>query len=767
MKLRLMVLLMLLLPQLLFAQAINFSADSSYTYTEYLSVTIGGRPMGSINERLALDWAAAKFRTFSADTVFIMRFDRIEDENSSVNTNSGNAVAVFKGKSDSTIVIGGHIDSASRMIGGANDNASGAATVLELARIWGQRPRRYTMVFVTFGGEEVGLIGSEYFVEKYHEIDKVVLMFSLDMAGGEGSIETIFETIEYQAPKWLVKDAFAVDKNLGINRLKYPTHFESINISAEGAGSDHMSFLDRKIPAIDFTSGINNSPIHTPGDRIEFVSKEQLQNYGLLVDTLLKKYQDSGIPSAKEGRFMLCNIFGVQVFIPSFLISAITLLALVLGSITFFFSRKTRLQVDKSERIRFSGFKVFLVLVTMAIFLQLGESVIQAIKGLRYPWYAHVSQYIPLAIIWAVAGLWLISQVMKKGKFSPDPYVYSKRAFIVLFIYTIPLLFVNMRLALYPGIALLLFSLTILVRQPFLKTILGIIAPLPFIRLMVMEELPFFLRIMALAGLNIDTFGASALFAVGITLLLVIWYLPLIFIYSYMVTQVGSVKTMATYFRKPLTGLVLLFLIIGYSVYLYILPSYNDIWRPVLAVNATYNIQKQESKLRLIGNEYFKDVNVQADSLEMELSGKKHSKELPLSFAADWLFLNGNEIITSGERDTLQVDWIINSTKPMLYTSFTMRVDTADIGDMSTDLNYSHSNGRVTFTWNADPPEKINVSFTFTKNHKAKIIRNITARYAEMPLPISVTSDLAYVRYQTTVVHSDTLDVSSSPAITY
>ncbi|HEX9972148.1 MAG TPA: M28 family metallopeptidase, partial [bacterium] len=377
-------LLLILVPTLSFSQTEKFNADSAYAYIEHLSVTIGPRPMGSQNERIALDWAAEKFNSFGADSAYVMKFTKTE----SVNTNSGVVVGIFRGETDSTIVIGGHIDSAGREIPGANDNASGTASTIELARIWSQRERHYTMIFAAFGGEEQGLYGSDHFVKNYPDINKVVLMFSLDMAGSDDNIVTIFETDSVQAPKWLVKDAFAIDKALGINRLQYQTHFSAINnLGEKGAGSDHQPFLEKGIPAICFTNGINNSPIHTLQDRIDFIDKSMLDKYGQFADSLIKKYQTQRIPTSasKQNSYVLWQPFWKLIFIPHWLIVVLNIVALAFGIFAFIYSRNHRLRIEKPQRIRFSGLKLFSFIIVIAIFSQMGEALLQFIKSLRYP----------------------------------------------------------------------------------------------------------------------------------------------------------------------------------------------------------------------------------------------------------------------------------------------------------------------------------------------------------------------------------------------
>ncbi len=311
-------LFLLMIPTFLFPQNSVFNADSAYENIQYLSVTIGPRPMGSQNERMALEWVMEKLKNYGADSAYVMKFEKTE----AINTSSGIAVGTFQGKTDSAIVIGSHVDSAGREIPGANDNASGTASVIELARIWSQRTRHYTMIFLVFGGEEQGLCGSKHFVDQYPDLDKIALMFALDMAGSDDSIVTLFEADSIQAPQWLVKDAFAFDESLGINRLQYPTHFSTLNnLGEQGAGSDHEPFLEKGIPAICFTNGIKNFPIHTPQDRIEFIDRSMLDKYGRFVDKLISKYQIQGIPesSSERNHYLLWRPLGQLIFIPEWL----------------------------------------------------------------------------------------------------------------------------------------------------------------------------------------------------------------------------------------------------------------------------------------------------------------------------------------------------------------------------------------------------------------------------------------------------------------
>ncbi len=181
-----------------------------------------------------------------------------------------NVLAYLPGKTDEYIVIGAHYDHlgygyvdslAPSQIGrihpGADDNASGTAGVLELARLLAPMKGKLQrgVLFATFAGEELGLLGSaEWVKEPTLPLNKAVAMINMDMIGriknekvyigGTGTGAT-FQSL------------------LNEEKTGFPFHFE---YSASGyAASDHTSFVARKIPVLFFFSGLH-SDYHKPSD---------------------------------------------------------------------------------------------------------------------------------------------------------------------------------------------------------------------------------------------------------------------------------------------------------------------------------------------------------------------------------------------------------------------------------------------------------------------------------------------------------------------
>ncbi len=181
-----------------------------------------------------------------------------------------NVLAYLPGKTDEYVIIGAHYDHlgygnidslAPSQIGqihpGADDNASGTAGVLELARLLAPRKGQLLrgILFANFAGEELGLLGSEEWVkEPTLPLDKAAAMINMDMIGRIKD-EKVF--IGGTGTGATFKDLLDEEKS------KFPFHVE---YSASGyAASDHTSFVGKKIPVLFFFSGLH-ADYHKPSD---------------------------------------------------------------------------------------------------------------------------------------------------------------------------------------------------------------------------------------------------------------------------------------------------------------------------------------------------------------------------------------------------------------------------------------------------------------------------------------------------------------------
>jgi len=737
----------------------TFNADSVYQHIRMLSETIGPRPMGSAAERQALQWVTEKFRAYGADSAYVMRFTKVFGKRNHINTNSGVAVGLFRGKTDTCLAVGSHIDSNSPESPGANDNASGTATVIELARLWSARPRHYTLLFLSFGGEEMGFYGSQYFVDTYSKIRDIGLMISVDMTGAPGEIIAIMDSKQGQAPRRLMEDAFRLNRSMGISPLRYPTHFGAINSLLEAAGSDHDPFLQVHIPALVFSTGLNTSPIHSAQDQLRTIDKDQLDQCGRYIDTLLIHYQNGKMPARKLEHYILWELFGRLLFIPPWLGWGAILIALADGLLAFLHNRRQRMPMDPAQRPRFSLLKLILLCSVVLAAAQFGEAIIQAVKGLRYPWLVHVTAYLRLLVFWAIGGLWLALRIGRSWRWNPDPSVYAGAALILLAVSSAGAAFLSVRLAVYPAASLLLFSLAVLCRPALLKALFGLLTPLPLLRLALAELTEMIARLLTLNGNWIDRFFESVLYTLGLSLVALAFLLPSILSFTWLALNLTSLKKILQRFRSPAGGGLVAMLLLAATWHTCRLPSHNADWRPAVRLNATYDLRTHKSSMTLNGNEYFKDIRIRSGSQTWHFDDRTHKETVALPFTADWMTISGEQTSRTGKKDTVQIDWLLHSAKPWHNVKLLVRPDTLTLERVESPVKFVHHKNKLTFEWGTQPPESLRVKATWLMHPGARLIRSLTAAYAMPPAALTVTSPVAAVSYRTTVTWTDTLEV--------
>jgi Peptidase family M28/PDZ domain/PA domain len=229
-----------------------------------------GKPLADIQAQINNSNKPASF-SFPGDLRLTLKVD-IENTQATVN----NVLAYLPGETDEYVIVGAHYDHLGRgnfdslapsQIGqihpGADDNASGTAGVLELARrlapMKGKLHRG--ILFASFAGEELGLLGSaEWVKEPTRPLDKAVAMLNMDMIGrikddkvyigGVGTGST-FQGILEQAQ---AKAGFKIEYS--------PGGYSS---------SDHTSFVSKRIPVLFFFSGLH-SDYHKPSDTWEKIN---------------------------------------------------------------------------------------------------------------------------------------------------------------------------------------------------------------------------------------------------------------------------------------------------------------------------------------------------------------------------------------------------------------------------------------------------------------------------------------------------------------
>lgn len=203
----------------------------------------------------------------------------------SQNYPSQNVVAEQGGTTPSpkVVLITAHYDTVAD-VPGANDNASGVAVLLTLAQRLKGHPWPFTLRFIAFGGEEEGLFGSRAYVQSLppEERQRIQGVLNLDVVGGAVSLATAGD-------QDLAQRVADVARTAGI-----PLRI----IGLQEAASDHLPFLQARIPAVILTTP-DFRRIHTPEDRLEFLDIESLDATVRLVEGVLERWAGSAARSGK------------------------------------------------------------------------------------------------------------------------------------------------------------------------------------------------------------------------------------------------------------------------------------------------------------------------------------------------------------------------------------------------------------------------------------------------------------------------------------
>ena len=143
---------------------------------------------------------------------------------------------------DQVIMVMGHIDSVGKSFAGADDNASGTAVAMEMARVLKDYSNKKTIRFFITNGEELGLLGAYHYAGKLsaeNKIKELSLVINMDMVGynSNGIVELETEPEHEAIAKWFA--------DLAANYTKLKS-----KITLGAWGSDHVPFLKKGVPSL-------------------------------------------------------------------------------------------------------------------------------------------------------------------------------------------------------------------------------------------------------------------------------------------------------------------------------------------------------------------------------------------------------------------------------------------------------------------------------------------------------------------------------------
>ncbi|HEV3026871.1 MAG TPA: M20/M25/M40 family metallo-hydrolase, partial [Planctomycetota bacterium] len=255
----------LLIAGMLLGAGLSAWAQDLETDVRTLSgVAYGGRETGTDGEAKAARHIVEQLRKAGLEPV-LQAFE-------GHGTSGHNVAAVIHGSTDEALIIGAHYDhlgtDGKKVYCGADDNASGTAVVMEMGRRFAKKPAKRTIVLIAFSGEEMGVLGSRYYVNHPLVAETPVAMINLDMVGRLRESLIVFGADTGDKFKEYLADSPI--------RIAY-------NKDAIGP-SDHTSFVLKGIPSVHLFTGAH-ADYHKPGDTADKLNYEGLGRVADLVES--------------------------------------------------------------------------------------------------------------------------------------------------------------------------------------------------------------------------------------------------------------------------------------------------------------------------------------------------------------------------------------------------------------------------------------------------------------------------------------------------
>ena len=285
----------------------NLKADVEFLASDELQ----GRQTGSDGEKSAADYIAQRFddlgleekgtNGYFQDFKFTPKTDPHSEASFTESEDSRtvigrNVLGYIDNKAERTIVIGAHYDhlgygdlggslfrgEEKEIHNGADDNASGVAVMLNLAYRLRDHNKNNNYFFMAFSGEELGLLGSNFFVKNSTvPIDKINYMFNMDMVGRLSNEKTL--AIYGTGTSPLLKQTVMSNNET----------FKIIENESGVGPSDHTSFYLGDIPVLHFFTG-QHSDYHKPTDDADKLNYEGMQLISDYIFTLISDLDNNG-----------------------------------------------------------------------------------------------------------------------------------------------------------------------------------------------------------------------------------------------------------------------------------------------------------------------------------------------------------------------------------------------------------------------------------------------------------------------------------------
>lgn len=389
-----------------------------------LAEKIGPRPTGSQGDALSRAYILQHFSEAGLET----HEDPVGEVRVGASTDivldSANVVGVLAGSRPGAILLGAHHDSRSADCPGASDDASGVAVLLEAARRLSLLPRRHTLVFASFTGEETwGLPGSRQFLRNWQG-PPILAAVTLDFVG---SGKVFVAPFPRPPERWANRLLAEAEARAPTRRVLFDPWLVIVpRILPLSYGADHESFLDAGIPALNLSCQFPAWVYHQPEDRAARIEPATLLATVDLVARMMQRLDENPPPRTRRETDYVPFSAGGRVFFASVWTGRVAAAVLLLLA-------GWRIFAERSDFFRLrqtlETLRVALVSLPFSALAVSGgfaaELLVRRLAGVQIGWMAHPSSHWLGALAATATTLWMSTGLFRfvRPTIHPGPYL--------------------------------------------------------------------------------------------------------------------------------------------------------------------------------------------------------------------------------------------------------------------------------------------------------------------------------------------------------
>lgn len=459
--------------------------DGPYRHVLALAREIGPRKTGTAAERLAVDYVRREMEAAGL-RVMLEEVGVVRDERGERSVGSWNVIGLLEGERPDSIVVAAHHDSTDITVPGANDDASGLAVLLEVARRTAARPRRASYRFISFCAEEEGLLGSRHY-SRGADLSSVRAMIALELVGRG---ELLVAPVPGPPPLWAQRRLLTAARRTGARGVvARPLWSLAPRLTRLPFTADHEAFLEKEVPAFLLLGTYPGWTYHTTEDAVGGIEPAALARAVRVLDRLLIDL-DEGPPDVPEDpHYLPLMLFGQGLLVPS------RVLWIVCGASLLGWAVLLASGLRSVLSRRALGETVRALIVTGAVTalglsgLFVSELLMERIHGVRHPWMAHQGLHVAMGIAGAVVTGWMALNLFRRIKPTVDPDPYLASAFLVPVVAVAAALSRGWpEIGVFMAWPILAFLLSRLTERITRKFALGLLGAAPFSLLLTLDD---------------------------------------------------------------------------------------------------------------------------------------------------------------------------------------------------------------------------------------------------------------------------------------